>query len=657
EMSAEEIRIKHRQEYRALAQAVTLAKNKPMFYYLEALAVQLQIMGYFHAAYLMSLSLLRLVPVSYNLHIVAAFCAYQLCLPFKDYLMIAARSDSERTSTFLREYWAYERFQSLDSLSDYALSSADMEALEDAAWDALARIYAGEERPFDPPKSPSVAPEITHFQSTVVFSTDIIEYCNDLRLFFQEWLNISYADATPENLLAFFQFWLPAANPNLSKGEFFRILSCVKHFLAFLLDKGTISQESHAAFATALRVKQDLYNGYLDEVDSGKPLPSLLAPFCHDPYLSKKWQCKSQSPPSSLPALSTIPCPPTREGWFISRAIIWARNVCTAEILNGFEEYAEEEWRVCPYPGVLLVEWHQRLAATLARENIQHPFDISPSSEHVRSLQKALHQNPAISHLWQSTGPRLVTSLDFENIDDALDYTVFRSTKAFVLYSVACTKCPQACYARGDEPCSYFETPPRDVPCAELDLAGAQYFLDTEDEWGQDLFTDPPTPDLCDESENGPRIELRDLNTGAPSTSPVNAWYVDIFPAWQASPEYARLPKYTWSTRDEIPPMAASLYYINHAALPPEWTLDCLEDTLLHAFPADVVAPKYYFKSVGRVVAEFCSFLGRELQSTHLGSMSSFVRGLQTEILNRAGNPKIWSAEKSRSVPPRWQGS
>jgi len=85
--------------------------------------------------------------------------------------------------------------------------------------------------------------------------------------------------------------------------------------------------------------------------------------------------------------------------------------------------------------------------------------------------------------------------------------------------------------------------------------------------------------------------------------------------------------------------------------------LDCLEDTLLHAFPADVVAPKYYFKSVGRVVAEFCSFLGRELQSTHLGSMSSFVRGLQTEILNRAGNPKIWSAEKSRSVPPRWQGS
>ncbi len=79
------------------------------------LASNLQMLGYFHASYLISLILLQINPAEFNSLISAAFNAYQLLRPFNHFLETAAIVDPARLLNFLDEFWIYSRFRPQDS--------------------------------------------------------------------------------------------------------------------------------------------------------------------------------------------------------------------------------------------------------------------------------------------------------------------------------------------------------------------------------------------------------------------------------------------------------------------------------------------------------------------------------------------------------------
>ncbi len=106
----------------------------------------------------------------------------------------------------------------------------------------------------------------------------------------------------------------------------------------------------------------------------------------------------------------------------------------------------------------------------------------------------------------------------------------------------------------------------------------------------------------------------------------------EIAPYWPTSMEYLTLPKYTWKTRNHIPFFITNIIYHFNQLHPAEWTWEILENTFLKIFPLYDISPKYYFKSVIRVMQNFCDFLVDEFDYHHLSDFSRKIKAISEEF-------------------------
>ncbi|MHA1727452.1 MAG: plasmid pRiA4b ORF-3 family protein [Promethearchaeota archaeon] len=118
--------------YELLKKAIQLSSKSghPHIEYYFNMSLVLQMLGYFRASYALTLSLLRFLPADPQLHYTAAFSAYQLLLPFKNFLYRAAISDPGRTINFLTQYWHYERFKPQDTFEMLQIEKKEITRLE-----------------------------------------------------------------------------------------------------------------------------------------------------------------------------------------------------------------------------------------------------------------------------------------------------------------------------------------------------------------------------------------------------------------------------------------------------------------------------------------------------------------------------------------------
>ncbi len=93
--------------------------------------------GYYASAYLLSLFLLQLSPINFDLLIIAGFGAFQLGLAYQPWLHFAGLYDGPRLIDLLQQFWVYENVESHDSLDDYSWSA---ERITEIAAEAQSRI-------------------------------------------------------------------------------------------------------------------------------------------------------------------------------------------------------------------------------------------------------------------------------------------------------------------------------------------------------------------------------------------------------------------------------------------------------------------------------------------------------------------------------------
>jgi hypothetical protein len=175
-----------------------------------------------------------------------------------------------------------------------------------------------------------------------------------------------------------------------------------------------------------------------------------------------------------------------------------------------------------------------------------------------------------------------------------------------------------------------------------VNLEDVQDYLD--EVLGNEEEEDDAAFDDDDDVDERPMSWLNRDETGfidSRATEVVANWCEEVIPAWQQSPEYAALPQYTWKVRDEIPATAIDLSYAHHTQLPQQWTWHAMEDTLLHLFPEEIAAPKYYFKALGRVMQNFCQFLARDLRLTHLEGFPAEIKKIQKQLDVHARDPQV----------------
>ena len=112
-----------------------------------------------------------------------------------------------------------------------------------------------------------------------------------------------------------------------------------------------------------------------------------------------------------------------------------------------------------------------------------------------------------------------------------------------------------------------------------------------------------------------------------------NDFYDSEFaPHWIKSKEFLMLPKYTWKTRNHIPFFITNLIYHIFQLHPAEWTWEILEKILLKIIPKYDLSPKYYFKSILKVMQNFCDFLVHELDYQHLSGFSRKIKEISEEF-------------------------
>ena len=114
-----------------LLKAFNAPRSRLNIEYFHALSQNLQHVGYFHASYLISMAMVKVVPIDFDSLAAAAFNAYQLLKPFKHFLKAAADLDPARLLNFLYEFWIEARFRPQDSFMRWNVSVEAVTRLEE----------------------------------------------------------------------------------------------------------------------------------------------------------------------------------------------------------------------------------------------------------------------------------------------------------------------------------------------------------------------------------------------------------------------------------------------------------------------------------------------------------------------------------------------
>lgn len=122
-----------------------------------------------------------------------------------------------------------------------------------------------------------------------------------------------------------------------------------------------------------------------------------------------------------------------------------------------------------------------------------------------------------------------------------------------------------------------------------------------------------------------------------------NDFYDSEFaPYWTKSKEFISLPKYTWKTRNHIPFFITNIIYHFFQLHPAEWTWEILEKTFLEIIPKYDLSPKYYIKTIIKVMQNFCDFLVHEFDYQHFSDFSRKINAISEEFyLQNQNNLKI----------------
>jgi hypothetical protein len=115
-----------------IQKAIELSRSRPFVDFFLEMTHIVNICGYFTAAYILSNTLLRFMPLDFDLHVISAYCAYQLRRPFHDDLFRASLLDPERLVNFILKYWMRMRVPARDSLDTYSFTKEGLETLETA---------------------------------------------------------------------------------------------------------------------------------------------------------------------------------------------------------------------------------------------------------------------------------------------------------------------------------------------------------------------------------------------------------------------------------------------------------------------------------------------------------------------------------------------
>ncbi len=175
------------------------------------------------------------------------------------------------------------------------------------------------------------------------------------------------------------------------------------------------------------------------------------------------------------------------------------------------------------------------------------------------------------------------------------------------------------------------------LPNYNLQLLGEDFPY--EEYIGYHPIYDDLYKDSVEDSEEDSKVEL--LKNAILNS---NDYYeTEIKPYWSTSKEYLMLPKYTWKTRDHIPFFITNIIYHFFQLHPAEWTWEILENTFLKIFPQYEISPKYYFKSIIKVMQNFCDFLVAEFDYQHLSDFSRKIKVISEEfyLQNQIYKPKV----------------
>jgi hypothetical protein len=115
-----------------IQKAIELSRSSPFVDFFIEITHILNICGYFHASYVLANTLIRFMPLNFDLLIISAYCGRQLLRPFHDDLFRASLVDPQRLLNFISRYWVNARFPANDSLDTYKITREGLSTLESA---------------------------------------------------------------------------------------------------------------------------------------------------------------------------------------------------------------------------------------------------------------------------------------------------------------------------------------------------------------------------------------------------------------------------------------------------------------------------------------------------------------------------------------------
>ncbi|MHA1284977.1 MAG: tetratricopeptide repeat protein [Promethearchaeota archaeon] len=100
----------------------------------------LQVGGYFYSSYILSNLLLHFFPFDFNLYITAAFSAYQILKPFREYLKVGLLLDEIRLTNFLTNFWIDGRLKAKDEMNRNGINKRILTYAENIGKEKLPKV-------------------------------------------------------------------------------------------------------------------------------------------------------------------------------------------------------------------------------------------------------------------------------------------------------------------------------------------------------------------------------------------------------------------------------------------------------------------------------------------------------------------------------------
>jgi hypothetical protein len=130
-----------------LQRAFGLARERPLVDIFLSMTHVLYMCGYFNASYVLANRLLQHFPIEFSLHVIAAFCAYQLLRPFEDDLTRAFLVNAPNLVKDVSKAWKNERFMPVDSLAAYEITEESLSALVAAKASTFRALFRDQQLP------------------------------------------------------------------------------------------------------------------------------------------------------------------------------------------------------------------------------------------------------------------------------------------------------------------------------------------------------------------------------------------------------------------------------------------------------------------------------------------------------------------------------